>query len=334
MRHLLTLALVLTPLPALAQAPAILPVQGLLTDADGVPIDGTRDVTFSLYDVETGGTALYSQSASIDLANGLFTTYLGSDNSLDLGLFAGDRWLGVTVETDAEMPRFRLGTAPYAAFAATCGDAVTLGGVAPSDYAPANHTHAEYASSAQLAGSGTINAAGNPVDWTELKGVPAGIADGNDANTTYTAGDGITINGSNQVAVDANRIASIAQSACYATEADLTAVLDDNYQATLNASSIVTVNTISTMVVDMPPNLSWNNSVSNGTTEMTVFANAATCSSATRGRVRTIVQNNIGSSPNDSGDSLCFCQRYVDNTPPTPVTTYRWVCLYPQSDGN
>src|SRR4051794_39474234 len=32
-----------------------------------------------------------------------------------------------------------------------------------------------------LASAGTINQAGNPVDWTELKGVPAGFADGSDA---------------------------------------------------------------------------------------------------------------------------------------------------------
>lgn len=47
----------------------------------------------------------------------------------------------------------------------------------------------------QLSGAGAINGTTNPVDWTKLKNVPAGIADGNDANTTYTAGNGLKLNG-------------------------------------------------------------------------------------------------------------------------------------------
>jgi uncharacterized protein DUF5907 len=37
-----------------------------------------------------------------------------------------------------------------------------------------------YFTEAELSGVGTINSAGNPVDWTKLKGVPAGFADGTD----------------------------------------------------------------------------------------------------------------------------------------------------------
>jgi hypothetical protein len=45
----------------------------------------------------------------------------------------------------------------------------------------------QFTSVTGLSSAGTINTAGNPVDWTKLKGVPAGIADGTDADTTYTA---------------------------------------------------------------------------------------------------------------------------------------------------
>ncbi len=47
---------------------------------------------------------------------------------------------------------------------------------------------------AQLAAVGTLNNAGNPVDWSELKNVPAHAAVG------YTQGAGISINGANVVA--------------------------------------------------------------------------------------------------------------------------------------
>lgn len=44
--------------------------------------------------------------------------------------------------------------------------------------------------------SGTINTGSNPVDWTKLKSVPTGLADGIDNNTTYRAGTGLALLGS------------------------------------------------------------------------------------------------------------------------------------------
>lgn len=44
-----------------------------------------------------------------------------------------------------------------------------------------------------LAGAGTINQASNPVDWTQLKNVPASVANG---APTYSAGSGVEIAGS------------------------------------------------------------------------------------------------------------------------------------------
>lgn len=52
-----------------------------------------------------------------------------------------------------------------------------------------------YFTETELQSPGTINAAGNPVDWTKLKGVPASFADGTDDSTAYTAGDGLDLAG-------------------------------------------------------------------------------------------------------------------------------------------
>ena len=54
-----------------------------------------------------------------------------------------------------------------------------------------------YFTESELQSAGTLNTAGNPIDWTKLKGVPAGIADGTDADsggdiTAVTAGSGLT----------------------------------------------------------------------------------------------------------------------------------------------
>jgi len=59
-----------------------------------------------------------------------------------------------------------------------------------------DHDHdLRYYTQTQLnASGGTLNNAGNPVDWSRLKGVPAGFADGVDTDTTYTAGTGLALN--------------------------------------------------------------------------------------------------------------------------------------------
>jgi hypothetical protein len=87
-----------------------------------------------------------------------------------------------------------LGTVTVAAsYAGSGGDLGSAAFLAHSD-----HVHdALYYTKSTLNTAGTINTATNPVDWTKLKGVPAGLADGIDANsggtvTSVTAGTGLT----------------------------------------------------------------------------------------------------------------------------------------------
>jgi hypothetical protein len=64
-----------------------------------------------------------------------------------------------------------------------------------SIYAAVAHNHDTiYFTQAQLSVGGAINTSGNPVDWTKLKGVPFGFADGNDDfGPTYLAGNGVSL---------------------------------------------------------------------------------------------------------------------------------------------
>ncbi len=65
-------------------------------------------------------------------------------------------------------------------FAPSGGD-----GGAATTVARGDHIHdARYFTESELTSAGTINAAGNPVDWTRLKNVPAGLADGLDDVTS------------------------------------------------------------------------------------------------------------------------------------------------------
>ncbi|HEV8359455.1 MAG TPA: hypothetical protein VGR28_03265 [Candidatus Thermoplasmatota archaeon] len=54
---------------------------------------------------------------------------------------------------------------------------------------------ARYYTKAELGDAGAINAPGNPVHWTKLAGAPEGFADGNDDDTLYQPGAGLTLAG-------------------------------------------------------------------------------------------------------------------------------------------
>ncbi|HIE31661.1 MAG TPA: hypothetical protein EYP67_04665, partial [Methanosarcinales archaeon] len=86
--------------------------QGRLTDSSGSPLSGTYVITFRLYDVSTGGTALAMDTHDVDVADGLFNTGIDFGTSYFDGR---ELWLGVTIGTDSEMtPRQELRPVPYA----------------------------------------------------------------------------------------------------------------------------------------------------------------------------------------------------------------------------
>jgi hypothetical protein len=145
---------------ASAIVPDLLPMQGVLTDELGTPIDGPTDMVFRVYSTETGSTVLWSESYTgsdqVDVVEGFFTIYLGSLTPLNFAalLTYPELWLGVTVGTDAEMARVRIGAVPFAQEAQVCSQ---VGSLTETDintnfatvthnhdavYAPISHTHA------------------------------------------------------------------------------------------------------------------------------------------------------------------------------------------------
>ncbi|MDI6766282.1 MAG: hypothetical protein QME52_05610 [Bacteroidota bacterium] len=102
-----------------AQVPQLINYQGKL-DSSGIPITGTRNITFSFYKVASGGTALWSeQQNNVPITNGIFNVLLGSVTSFATAtepLFTGigERYIGITVGTGTEMdPRFRITSVAY-----------------------------------------------------------------------------------------------------------------------------------------------------------------------------------------------------------------------------
>lgn len=102
--------------------------QGVLRDENGNPIDGPHDLTFTIYvwgfcPMPPGWTwtAVYSETQTVQVTNGLFNVVIGSQNPLDPGdfrgihLFYSDLELGVKVDGGDELsPRVDLLPVPYA----------------------------------------------------------------------------------------------------------------------------------------------------------------------------------------------------------------------------
>lgn len=118
-----TLALVLAVALCSSAAQAVIPqtmsYQGVLRDASGnVVPDASYSVTFSIYAVDAGGTALWSEGQTLPAADGIINATLGHGVPLALP-FDTTYWLGISIEGEAELsPRTELTSAPYAQRAA------------------------------------------------------------------------------------------------------------------------------------------------------------------------------------------------------------------------
>lgn len=169
---------------AAADVPRLINYQGTLTDENGYPLYGQHVVTFKIYYVLTGGAPKWEESQVVDVYEGLFHTILGGTTAIPDTLFdCHDLWMGLTVDSDPEIiPRMRLTSVPFAFRTAVAETAVAVAVVPGHDHDDRYYTETELNTN-----DGAINEASDPVDWTKLKSVPVGLADGVD---DVGAGDG------------------------------------------------------------------------------------------------------------------------------------------------
>jgi hypothetical protein len=131
MRPLLVAAL----LPAVAlAAPVEILHQGRLYGPGGSPLTGDHTVTVALFDVASGGTAVFSETRTVAFANGYYNLRLSSEGGSDLDptLFDDDDlWIAFSVDGGTPSARQRLASVPYALRADTAENVV--GGVVDVD---------------------------------------------------------------------------------------------------------------------------------------------------------------------------------------------------------
>jgi len=213
--------------PATAQFPAIMNYQVMLTDDLDQPLaNQSVNLVFRLYEVEFGGAAAWTETHNTATNSiGVVSVVLGSANPLPLETFTGLFWLQVDVDGETMSPRRRLTAAPYAL---SSFDSFRLAG----------HPSADFATDAELSASGTINNPLNPVDWTKLKSVPAGFADGTD--DVGGSGDGHSLDAYDGDPVDAVWVAANGKVGIGTTDPSATLHV---HRDTLNTTTLKLTNT-------------------------------------------------------------------------------------------
>ncbi len=111
-RTLVALALVAGSV-ARADVPNNLGYQGRLFKADGTPASGSFSLGFAVYDSESGGTLLWTETQKLSLSDGFYATRLGEVTPIPDDLFAGSqRYLEVSVAGEALLRAAASGLSP------------------------------------------------------------------------------------------------------------------------------------------------------------------------------------------------------------------------------
>ncbi len=113
-----------------ADVPRLISYQGRLFDDLGNPITGSHDLIFRLYDDEGDpeGACIWNELHSVIITDeGLYHVMLGAITPFPGALdFSEQYWLGITLDSEAEMTRYELSSVPYA-LRADVADSVLAG---------------------------------------------------------------------------------------------------------------------------------------------------------------------------------------------------------------
>ncbi len=185
-----------------------LPLTGALTDPGGAPYVGTHTLTVVIRaGANPGDAELWSGNVVAELVEGRFAARLGPSPTLTPSDFVADAWITVRVDGGPESPAVAIAHAPRAAFA-------------------------EHAATAT-----TAAALSAPMPWSNLADVPAGFADGVDANTTYTPGTGLTLSGA-AFSVSQTQVEAWARGVAYDSGAEVTTAIGSGVYAPASIVSI------------------------------------------------------------------------------------------------
>lgn len=101
---------------ASSEVPELLSYQGVLLDSAGNPLTDSANITFTIYDLPTGGNVYWQETQEVGFnQSGRFVVLLGAVNPMGDSVFNDPvRWIGIQVEGDIELsPRIRIVSVGY-----------------------------------------------------------------------------------------------------------------------------------------------------------------------------------------------------------------------------
>jgi parallel beta helix pectate lyase-like protein len=230
---LFSFVLLISPMAAYSDVPAVISYSGQISDSGG-PITGTVDLLFSIYedsdnDGTADGSAIWTEThTGINVVDGLFGVTLGSQNTvLPLGTLSFDipYLLGIKVGTDPEMiPRLGLTSVPTSLRSEdTTGSSVV---VDCSTVATGGKIQAALDAGATTV---TIDGMCNEDVSITRSGVTLVAADTGDGITGLTPGDesALSISGASKVVISGLAITDSAAETCVIVESGSNATFID-----------------------------------------------------------------------------------------------------------
>lgn len=126
----------------LAQVNPKLSLQGILRDANGLPVpDGTYDMEFNIYNVETSGTSLWTEPhAGVQVTNGIYAVKLGGTTALTTLDFEEPYFVGISIDGTELAPRIELTYAPYTIKTLVEGPVICTGAIGDIKYSSLDPT--------------------------------------------------------------------------------------------------------------------------------------------------------------------------------------------------
>jgi len=117
-RHLLSMVTVITVIISSSfsqEIPQLIYYQGSLADAGSKPVNGSHNITFSIWNSLSGGSKIWEETHnSVPVSSGLFSIVLGSKNAITIDDFSSkQRYLQITISGETLSPRQRIASVPY-----------------------------------------------------------------------------------------------------------------------------------------------------------------------------------------------------------------------------
>ena len=87
-------------------------IQGFLADSAGIALNGSKNITFTLYDSDEAGDSLWNSTAfAVNIENGMFSYMLGEHDVIDSEILSNDTplFLEIKIGDETLSPRVELG---------------------------------------------------------------------------------------------------------------------------------------------------------------------------------------------------------------------------------